>query len=182
VANKCILILGGARSGKSGYAQELADIPNKSVVFAATAEPLDEEMKVRIEKHKNSRPATWRTVELPTGLGMTLDTILSGGETIIVDCITLLVSNIMGKHENAALAEDDVIKEISELIDCMQRKRCTFIIVSNEVGLGIVPDNDLARAYRDILGKANRMLAQYATDVYFMTAGIPFQIKKMASS
>jgi adenosylcobinamide kinase / adenosylcobinamide-phosphate guanylyltransferase len=181
LAKRCILILGGARSGKSHYAQELAEQTSKKVMFVATAEPLDDEMKARIENHKKTRPATWQTLEAPGDVGLRLGKSLSNHEVVIIDCITLLASNILGRCKNSIDAENALVQEIDLLIETMKKSKAIFIIVSNEVGLGIVPENDLARLYRDVLGRANQLLAQFATDVYLMVAGIPVKIKNTSA-
>ena len=150
-------------------------------MFVATAEPLDDEMKSRIENHKRVRPATWQTLEAPENVGVRLNESLSNQGTVIIDCITLLASNILGRCKNSIDAENAVVQEVNALIDSMKKSNATFIIVSNEIGLGIVPENDLARQYRDVLGRVNQILAKFATDVYFMIAGIPVQIKCTAT-
>jgi len=152
-----------------------------TLMFVATAEPLDDEMKSRIENHKRVRPATWQTLEAPENVGVRLNESLSNQGTVIIDCITLLASNILGRCKNSIDAENAVVQEVNALIDSMKKSNATFIIVSNEIGLGIVPENDLARQYRDVLGRVNQILAKFATDVYFMIAGIPVQIKCTAT-
>jgi adenosylcobinamide kinase / adenosylcobinamide-phosphate guanylyltransferase len=178
------LLLGGARSGKSQYAQELARKSADKVLFVATAEAGDEDMRRRIEKHKQSRPASWRTLEAAARIGRRIEIEIQGESLVIIDCITLLVSNIFCRPDAAQFAllpdselEKQVISEIAELQECLQKVPASFIIVSNEVGLGLVPDNRLGRLYRDYLGRANQMLAQSAGEVYFMVAGIPLRIK-----
>jgi adenosylcobinamide kinase/adenosylcobinamide-phosphate guanylyltransferase len=184
---KSILILGGARSGKSRYAQELASRMAEKVLFVATATAGDEDMRQRIEKHKHSRPASWRTLEAPDNLGKEIEAAIEDEPLVIVDCLTLLVNNIFcryGEQEFESLAdaelEKQVVAEISGLIDCMRKVSASFIIVSNEVGLGIVPDNRMGRLYRDILGRANQMLAQHCDEVYLMIAGIPLRARPPA--
>jgi adenosylcobinamide kinase / adenosylcobinamide-phosphate guanylyltransferase len=180
---KITLILGGARSGKSHLAQDIATSA-KSVLFVATASAGDESMRLRIEKHQAERPAQWRTLEAGLHIGDRIDADYQNEEMILIDCITLLVSNILCQYSEeqfAALSEPDlekqVIEEIQELIECMETLPASFIIVSNEVGLDIVPDNRLGRLYRDFLGRANQMLARHAEEVFFMIAGIPVRIK-----
>ncbi len=179
-----ILITGGARSGKSRFAQELASKPGEPVLFVATAEPGDEEMCRRIEKHRKNRPPGWRTLEAATGTGRQIQQNAGNTRTIIVDCITLLVSNILQQYTDAAsekvdepAAEKAVIAEINGLIDTTRLVTANFIIVTNEVGMGLVPPNQIGRLYRDLLGKANQMLAQNSAEVYLMVAGIPLLIK-----
>ena len=177
----CTLILGGARSGKSTLAQEMARKATGDVLFVATAEAGDEDMRARIEAHQRSRPAHWKTLEAPLALGPRLRESIGGATTVIVDCVTLLVNNIFqenGWTENADRLEKAVRDEIDGLIACMDSSGAHFIIVSNEVGLGIVPADRISRLYRDVLGRANQMLAARADEVYLLVAGIPLVLKK----
>lgn len=197
MAKKFILILGGARSGKSTFAQSLAAKLGKKVLFVATGEPLDEEMASRIEEHKRMRPRNWRTLEIDTKLGQRLKGQIKDADVVLLDCLTLLVSNILTKEDRKPLsspltgkdegeskiaealsgAEKHVMAEIEDLLDCINKHEGDFIVVSNEVGLGLVPDNKLGRVYRDLLGRANQLLAQHASEVYLMVSGIPVKIK-----
>ena len=181
---KSVLIIGGARSGKSALAQQLAHSSVKPVLFVATAEAGDEEMRRRIEKHQKERPANWTTLEATAHVGRQI--IESGGmaQTIVIDCVTLLVNNILleysditGEQVDETAAEKAVLSEIEELITTINKTRASFIIVSNEVGLGLVPPNKMSRVYRDLLGRANQLLASQADEVYWMVAGIPVRIK-----
>ena len=181
---KSIFIIGGARSGKSHYAQELAVKSPQPVLFVATAEAGDEEMRQRIENHRKSRPATWNTLEVTTHVGGKIFQNTSEAQTVVVDCITLLVNNVFKQHGNltdetmdASLIEKEVITEINELVGCINYVNANFIIVSNEVGLGLVPADKISRLYRDLLGKANQILAQNVDEVYFLAAGIPLLVK-----
>ncbi len=180
---KITLILGGARSGKSHLAQKIAS-QAKSVLFVATAAAGDESMRLRIEKHKAERPNHWHTLEVGQHIGDKIDIAYQKEESVLIDCITLLVSNLLCTYSDEQLAElsedaleKQVIEEITELQECLRVLPASFIIVSNEVGLDIVPDNRLARLYRDFLGRANQMLAHSADEVYFMVAGIPLMVK-----
>lgn len=175
--NKTILLLGGARSGKSACAQELAGLAGGKVLFCATAEPLDDEMRSRIEKHRRSRPQDWDTLEAGRDIGRSLSHKASQYDTIIVDCITILVANIMGDGTDAEKAESAVNAEILSISALLQRRQSTYILVSNEAGSGLVPDNRLGRLYRDELGKANQKLAAVSDEVYLLTAGIPLKLK-----
>jgi len=181
---KSIFIIGGARSGKSHYAQELALKSPQPVLFVATAEAGDEEMRQRIENHRKSRPATWDTLEVTTYIGSKISKNIGKVQTVVVDCITLLVNNVFKQHGNltvetinASLIEKEVITEVNELVNCIKQVNANFIIVSNEVGLGVVPADRISRLYRDLLGKANQILAQNVDEVYFLAAGIPLLIK-----
>lgn len=174
------LILGGARSGKSSHAQSLAEATGKPVTFLATAQALDEEMRLRIQKHRLERPADWETLEIPCNIAEYVPQIKS--EVVILDCVTLLVSNVLMQF-----VKDDVVdeapylqavqKEIEELILLIREKDQAWFIISNEVGLGLVPPYQMGRVYRDALGWANQRLAREADQVLFMVAGIPMVVK-----
>ncbi len=178
------LIIGGARSGKSNFAQELALKSPQPVLFVATAEAGDEEMRQRIETHKRARPDMWRTLEATTLVGDRICQEIDAVPTVIVDCITLLVNNVFNKYLNSggelsepSLVEKDVMAEISSLVDCINQTEAEFIVVTNEVGQGLVPASNMSRLYRDLLGKANRILAQHADNVYTMVAGLSVKVK-----
>lgn len=177
-----MLLLGGARAGKSRYAQELASKSGKKVLYVATADGLDAEMEARITAHKASRPSSWRTLEAREGVARAIESAVGDADVVIVDCVTLLVSNLAsGDDPDVAVWEKRVVSELESLIAVARKTAARFIIVSNEVGLGIVPTNPLARAYRDVLGLANQMLARHADDVYFLVAGLPICLKGGAS-
>jgi len=184
---KNILITGGARSGKSHLAQELARSSGKRVLFVATATAGDEEMRHRIEKHRQSRPPAWSTLEVTGHVGQHIRQGIGPAQVVIVDCITLLVGNVFsryldqtGEPFDASLVEKEVISEIGELAECIKQVNACFIIVTNEVGLGLVPTDKVGRLYRDLLGKANQLLAERADEVYLMVAGLPLRIKPRA--
>lgn len=164
-----ILVTGGARAGKSAFAQEWAHaLGDGQVSFIATAQAMDEEMRQRIEKHKAERPITWEILEEPLEVPYTLS--LAQGRVVLLDCLTLWVSNLM--H-----AEREVLPEIENLLAVRAETDKTLLVVTNEVGMGIVPDNALARRYRDLLGAANRRMAEEANVVYLLVSGIPVKIK-----
>jgi len=178
------LVTGGARSGKSRFAQETAAASGKRVLFVATAEAGDEEMRRRIDAHRARRPAGWRTLEAPARVGSTVRREIGDAQTVVIDCVTLLVSNVLGAwlsadglHVDLPHAEQAVTREMDELLDCLKATPADFLIVTNEVGLGIVPDNELGRAYRDLLGAANQRLAAAADEVYFLVSGLPLRLK-----
>jgi adenosylcobinamide kinase/adenosylcobinamide-phosphate guanylyltransferase len=178
--SKITLILGGARSGKSSYAQSLAEESGKTVTFLATAQALDDEMSARIQKHRVERSLNWETLEVPLGIAAYAEQIKS--DIVILDCITLLVSNLLMQFVKDDLVDEepfiiDVEKEVNQLIAKMLAQKQDWIIVSNEVGLGLVPPYQMGRVYRDGLGWANQRLAREADKVIFMVAGIPTVIK-----
>ena len=178
------LIIGGARSGKSNFAQQLALEAGGPVLFVATAEAGDEEMRRRIEEHRKQRPASWRTLEAATDIGSQIQKVVGDAETVLIDCITLLVNNVLlkyggcnGDKVDATRGEVEVLAEINQLVQCLDQVPAGFIMVTNEVGLGLVPANEIGRLYRDLLGKTNQMLAQRADKVYLMVVGLPLLIK-----
>lgn len=174
------LITGGARSGKSTLAQEMGVKAGGKVLFVATAEAGDEEMTRRIKAHKAARPAGWKTLEAQTDIGGRILEEIGEAGTVIIDDITLLVMNVFMKFEDnpdADAVEKAVTAEIEQLIDCVDGAKADFLIVTNEVGLGIIPGDYVSRLYRDVLGKANRLLAAGMDNVYFMVAGLPVVVK-----
>jgi adenosylcobinamide kinase/adenosylcobinamide-phosphate guanylyltransferase len=170
---KSILITGGARSGKSQFAQKLAVEAGGRVLFIATAEAKDEDMRLRIEAHRKSRPKGWKTLEAPLGVSEIVGQHVGEAQVVVIDCITMLVANIMLQGRG----EEPVLKEIESLVNRMDKPEATFILVTNEVGLGLVPDNELGRRYRDCLSRANQILARHADEVYLMVVGIPVRLK-----
>ena len=159
-------LLGGARSGKSSLAVRLATAVGAPVVVVATAEERDDEMAARIRAHRASRPAAWETVEAPLGL---LEAIrgIHDDACVILDCLTLWVSNAL----EAGTSEDGIDGEALEVASVLARRSGPCVVVSNEVGLGIVPANELARTYRDVLGRVNASFAEQASRSYFVVAG-----------
>jgi adenosylcobinamide kinase / adenosylcobinamide-phosphate guanylyltransferase len=180
MAKKLILILGGARSGKSDLAQKIAVRNYRDVLFVATAEAGDAEMAARITAHQASRPANWKTLEAPRHVGSSLLELQPAADVILLDCLTLLISNLIAFGENGLgpkEADRVVDSEIDELLRAYRLLGVDWIIVSNEVGLGLVPPYELGRTYRDVLGRANQRLAAAADEVYFMAAGLPLKLK-----
>jgi adenosylcobinamide kinase / adenosylcobinamide-phosphate guanylyltransferase len=176
-ANNIVLITGGARSGKSSYAQQMAAERGKKVLYCATAEALDDEMRARIETHKRSRPAGWDTLEASSNVARQLKIKCPEYDVVLIDCITMLVANRLGDGLPPAEAEERALAEVRDLINLMAARDSSYILVTNEVGYGVVPENALARLYRDVLGKANQQLAKCSDEVYLMTAGLPLKIK-----
>jgi len=177
---RLILITGGVRSGKSSFAETLAGKLGKKITFIATAQALDKEMEDRIAQHRANRPVHWETYEEPYQVAQVIQKVGEKTEVILLDCLTLLVSNFMQDYQedssNNDLAEK-IIGKIKEITSEAAQCPATVIIVSNEVGLGLVPANPMGRFFRDILGKANQIIASSSDEVYLMVAGISLLIK-----
>ncbi len=171
--NKITLILGGARSGKSSYALSLAQ-RYKKVAFIATCQGKDQEMRKRIKLHKEARPKHWETFEEPRELTKLLKKMNNNFDCIVIDCLTLLVSNLI----LAANSQKQIIEKIQESLLVLNKKKARIILVSNEVGLGLVPVNKLGREFRDIAGIVNQIVASKVNEVLFMVAGLPMNIKE----
>jgi adenosylcobinamide kinase/adenosylcobinamide-phosphate guanylyltransferase len=164
-----ILITGGARSGKSARAESrMRGFPGQPI-YIATAEALDDEMSERIMRHRARRRNEWIEREVPLALVEALDA-TDGGGARLIDCLTLWLSNLMHANRDWSL-------EASRLADALTRQKSPVVLVTNEVGLGIVPDNALARAFRDAAGLANQMIAKVADEVEFVVAGLPMRVK-----
>ncbi|MEM8856853.1 MAG: bifunctional adenosylcobinamide kinase/adenosylcobinamide-phosphate guanylyltransferase [Chloroflexota bacterium] len=173
------LILGGARSGKSNKGLKLA-FAYENVLFVATAQAWDDEMRHRIDVHKTERPEHWGTLEAPQNVADALAQSTYPAECILLDDMTLLASNVilaLGDDVDTPAAEKAVLAETERLLEQLQTLDADVIIVSNEVGLGIVPATKLGRVYRDALGRANQKLAQAADSVLFMVSGLPMVVK-----
>lgn len=173
------LILGGARSGKSDYAEKLAAQMGRRVLYIATAEIGDDEMAQRVAVHRQARPADWQTLEAPRHVGAALAEIKTAPEALLLDCLTLLTSNILLAMENEPqpAIEAAVQAELDAILAAQAYLGTPLIVVSNEVGLGLVPPYPLGRVYRDVLGRANQYLAARAQRVIFMVAGLPMIVK-----
>ena len=172
--SKIILVLGGARSGKSRHAVDLAKGVNRKTVFIATATALDEEMRERIRLHKISRPKNWDLIEEPLNLSKVLLESKSVYDTILIDCVGLWVSNLL----MADMKDGAIEKQLMGLTNSILKVEARHvIIVSNEVGEGIVPADPVSRRFRDLVGSANQTMAAGADEVIMMQAGIPVRIK-----
>jgi len=180
---RLILLLGGARSGKSAYALRLAQDRERAagdeVCFIATAQGLDEDMTARISRHRTERPAHWRTIEEPCQIDEALGQSSSAG-IVIVDCLTLFVSNWLMRHEAEHECEQLVRRITRNFLELTRTRQQTIICVSNEVGLGVVPNTSLGRVFRDLLGRVNQEFAAEADEVYLLVAGLPLQLKPTA--
>lgn len=166
-----VLVLGGARSGKTAFAESLALRSGSKPAYLATAEALDAEMRDRVASHKAGRAERFATIEEPVALSDALLDAASDHDVILVDCLTLWITNLL-------VANEDVARHVSELgATLVQLKTAKVILVSNEVGLGIVPDNAMARTFRDLAGSAHQRLAEICDDVYFVVAGLPMTLK-----
>lgn len=169
---KSVLILGGARSGKSRQALLLAK-PFSRKTMVATLEPKDEEMKARIKKHQRERGRGWKVIEEPIDLAGAVERALKSSDCVVVDCLTLWLSNLI----LAGKSDSEIEAELKKLCKILSKPKATVVLVSNEVGQGIVPADPLTRRFRDLQGRANQMLAQGADAFYLMAAGIALKIK-----
>jgi adenosylcobinamide kinase/adenosylcobinamide-phosphate guanylyltransferase len=173
VNNKRYFITGGARSGKSAFAEELAERISGKRAYVATAQALDEEMAARIAKHRAIRGDAWDTFEEPLAVPELLRKLSDKYPVLLLDCITLWLSNVMAHSDGDAA----VLVRADELVAALRDFSGSCIVVSNEVGLGIVPDNPLARKFRDLAGTLNQKVAAASDEAYFVAAGIPMKIK-----
>jgi len=174
MTTQLILVTGGTRSGKSSFAQDLAEEAQGRKAFIATAEPLDREMKERIALHKQERPAGWDTVEEPINLATAVKECGEAYDVLLIDCLTLWISNLL---VNKSIHEEAILKNISALVAGCREVPARVIVVTNELGMGIVPSDRLSRIYRDLVGKANQQVASAADEVYFLVSGIPMKLK-----
>lgn len=179
VGRQLILLLGGARSGKSAMAQRLAQGCGR-VLFVATAEPRNEEMRARITRHRAQRPPAWETLEEPLDLARAIRDRGAGYDAVVLDCLTLWVSNVMLALGDEADVEAAVLSRASELVRTYEEGTADWIVVSNEVGLGVVPGSELARAYRDALGRVNQLVAARADKAYLLVAGRALALERLA--
>ena len=181
---KLTLILGGSRSGKSSHAEKLAAQSGQSVLYVATAEANDDEMRRRIAAHRAQRPASWPTLEAPLRTGAAIAAFKPAAPpppaVVLIDCITLLASNALAPlREPFVLSEAEALidVEIHGLLSAWRGSEQHWIMVSNETGMGLIPPYPLGRAFRDALGRANQALAAAANEVLFMMAGLPLKLK-----
>ena len=180
-----ILVTGGDRSGKSAFAENLAKKAEGKVLYIATAKVIDEEMKYRIEKHRQHRPKQWDTLESYIHLAEKIKNAEKKYHCILLDCITMLLTNLIFEYSKTDDIEDmdfielenKIITELEEIAKVCSTSKSEVIVVTGEIGLGIVPMNKLSRHFRDMIGSVNQILAQKANEVYFVVSGIPVKIK-----
>ncbi len=181
-----ILVTGGARSGKSSFAESLCKNQNNNTAYIATSIPFDDEMKNRVKKHQESRPQEWKTYEIYKDIYSIIDEVGQNHDTVIMDCVTLMVNNLMFTHgidvdkansEELNELEGYIQDQIRRLLEEVKKTNLYFVIVSNEIGMGIVPGNKLSRIYGDFVGRANQLIAKYSDEVYFVVSGIPMKVK-----
>lgn len=166
-----ILVLGGARSGKTAFAERLAGQLGQKPAYLATAEALDAEMADRVATHRRQREGRFTTIEEPFALPAALKRAISAHDVVLVDCLTLWITNLLGAGQDVA----EAVEQLAETLNAIQSSR--VILVSNEVGLGIVPANPLARSFRDLAGSTHQRLTEICTEVYFIVAGLPLTLK-----
>jgi adenosylcobinamide kinase / adenosylcobinamide-phosphate guanylyltransferase len=175
MTSELIFVTGGARSGKSTFALECARQRGDRVTFIATAQAFDVEMRDRIARHKLERSNAWTTLEEPRDVDRALSVASS---TVVLDCLSILISNLMlGDAQHAPLEETEILARVKLMLEVQASRAHALIIVSNEVGSGIVPEYPLGRAFRDVLGRANQMVARVAHEAYLIVAGLPLKLK-----
>ena len=172
------LVLGGARSGKSHYAQELASAFQR-VVFVATARRSDAEMRAKIARHRRERPASWKTIEVSTDLERAVVEESPAADLLLIDCLSFYMANLMGRKKGA---QRQVRNQIERFCEALRGAECSVVIVSNETGCGVVPSYRSGREYRDLLGELNQQVAKVADKVVFMVAGLPLTVKDRPSA
>lgn len=176
-----IFVVGGCRSGKSRQALETADgLPGHRRIFIATCIPRDDEMHLRVEQHRKERSKNWQTVEVPVNLAPAIVEQSRQADVLLVDCLTLWISNLMAHcaEQGRTCGEDYLAAQIAGLLDAVRQIAGTVIFVTNEVGLGVVPENDIARHYRDLVGMGNQLIAAQAQEVILVSCGLPLYIKQ----
>jgi len=172
MVNGLVFVVGGARSGKSAHALELASSRPGRKVYIATAQALDAEMAERIEAHRRERGSAWETVEEPLEVGAAVSSASAAG-VVVLDCLTLWLTNLIG----SGMDDSGVRKKAAALAATCSSSASVVIAVSNEVGLGLVPDNPLARRFRDLSGRMNQEMASRAAEAWFVSSGIPLRLK-----
>ncbi len=214
MSGKTVLVTGGARSGKSSFAEKLCNQSGGKIAYIATAQVLDDEMRERVQIHRDRRPDSWDTFEATTGVGELINVLVDRGlikkcplqksgddvlsdtyfaqknkgiyRSILIDCLTVLTTNIFLSEnidwDNATFEQKEDIKnkvfdEIDQLLDAVESIQTRVILVTNELGMGIVPENSMARAFRDIAGWVNQKVASRVDEVYLVVSGIPMKIK-----
>jgi len=180
MAKRLIFLLGGARSGKSHYAETWAREHGKRVLFVATAQATDADMRGRIADHRAARPPDWQTLEAPIDMARQIAAATYEHDTLILDCITLMTSNILPSLPDSVSqkeANDAVLRAVDRLLKVQSQSDATWLVVSNEVGMGVVPPTRLGNLYRDMLGRANQRIAAQADEVLLLVAGIAWRLK-----
>ena len=180
MANRLIFLLGGARSGKSHYAETWARQHGNRVLFVATAEAKDADMRLRIADHQAARPPDWHTLKAPIDTARQIAATAFEYDTLILDCITLMTSNILlslPESVSQKEANDAALQEVDRLLAAQAKSDATWLVVSNEVGMGVAPPARLGNLYRDMLGRANQRIAGQADEALLLVAGIPWRLK-----
>ncbi len=184
--SQLILVTGGARSGKSHYAESLCRARKNATAYIATSIPFDDELKDRVKKHREMRPSSWETFEIYENVYEVIPEIAKSYQTVILDCVTLMVNNLMFKENldydkitpsEIDRLEGDIRKQFEKLICEIKKTNLYVVIVTNEIGLCPVAANRLTRIYTDIIGRMNQLIATNSNEVYFVVSGIPMKIK-----
>ena len=185
LTGKIVLVTGGARSGKSSFAEKYVATHGEKIAYIATAQVYDEEMRYRVNLHKDRRPENWKCIEAPYLAEFAIENSTKTNDIILFDCLTLYVTNLL-LSENAPSSMKErfnYVKEaIERIIEVSQKTDANIVFVTNEVGMSIVPENNLAREFRDLAGIANQMIAAVADEVYLVISGIPVELNKIKNN
>lgn len=180
MGGKVVFVTGGIRSGKSQFAEEMTSKLGQRVIYIATSQVQDEEMRARVDLHRERRPENWHTVEEPFDVAAAILAHGAKCDVIMLDCLTVLISNLMYHHRDKHRRElqEAIIKEITSLTEASRQVDASVVIVSNEVGMSLVSDNFLGRLFQDVVGRANQIVAGMADEAFFVVAGYPIDLKR----
>ena len=184
--SKIVFVTGGAKSGKSAFAESLCIERNDKTGYIATSIPFDDEMKEKVRLHKERRPSNWKTYEIYEDVFKIIENVSKECDTVMLDCITLMVNNLMFKYdmnpqdlsnEELEMMDEYIFNQFEKLIEEIRKTEIYFVFVTNEIGMGVVPANKLSRIYANTVGKINQYVASNSDEAYLVISGIPVKIK-----
>ncbi|MCE5287418.1 MAG: bifunctional adenosylcobinamide kinase/adenosylcobinamide-phosphate guanylyltransferase [Pelosinus sp.] len=183
MGGKCVLVTGGARSGKSEFAEQYVEAAGKKIIYIATAQVYDEEMRRRVTIHQERRPANWQTVEAPQAADLVMREAVETADAVLFDCLSMYLTNLVfaeNTPQEVGKRQSYILEEMDRLLDAACQGKATVVFVTNEVGLSIVPENALAREFRDLAGLVNQRFARRMQEVYLVVAGLGVELKKLS--